>query len=228
MIADLDSEARSDLVLPLTGGNLCVGSRDVDAGMEAGSVMGVSDDPAEAVAGSSRAVVRALLSWVPILRPAKRPGREFTESTEHLILLFDTVPGLFIFVLVPDLGCDMAEVGKSGDESLVGGVFPGKGLAHDKNIVSLSERVGEVSDGLQSDLRIFCGGLPAGRAIVVPVGNIFDTLDLFVEGSALRAESGTGSVNPDVLGYDLSSLVTALLDVVSFLERGGVGFYHNF
>ena len=161
VIANLNSEARSNLIFPLTGSNLSVGSRDVDAGVEAGSVVLVSNDSSEALAGTGGAVVRALLTWVPVLGPAKRHGGEFTEAGKHLVFLLDAVPGLLIGALIPDFGGKMAEVGKGGHQFGVGGVLPGEGLAHDKDVVSLPEWIGEESTGFQSNLRVFCWGLPA-------------------------------------------------------------------
>ena len=158
-----------------------------------------------------------MLTGVSIFGPAERRGGEFSETGKHLVLLFNPVPGLLIEVLIPDLGGEMTEVGKGRDELGVGGVFPGEGLAHNQDVVALPEWIGEVSAGFQSDLRIFSWRLPARRAIVVPVGDVLDGLDFLGESATFRAESGTGSVNPDVFGNDLSSLIDALSDVVSFL-----------
>merc|ERR1712167_308584 len=64
VIADLDAEARPDLVLPLARHDLRIRPGDFDAGVQTGLVVQVSDLPAEADVATDGAVVRALLSRV--------------------------------------------------------------------------------------------------------------------------------------------------------------------
>lgn len=195
------------MVFPLAGGDLSIGSGDVDTGEQACFVVGVSDDSAEAVAGTDGAVVGSLRAWVAILWPAERLSLELSEAGEHLVLLLDTIPWEFFGAGVPDLICEVTEVSVAGDHLLVGGVFPSPGLAHNHDVVALTEGIGEVSDGLKVDLGVFSGGLITARAIVVPHGNVRKALDFRGESSALGTEGSTCAVKPDVLSDNFSTLV---------------------
>jgi len=64
----------------------------------------------------------------------------------------------------------VSEVSVSRDQLLVGGVFPHVGLTEDDDVVSLSEGVTVVSDGLDVNLRVLSRSHVARRAIKVPHG----------------------------------------------------------
>lgn len=112
-------------------------------------------------------------------------------------------------IRVPNLVGEVSEVSVSGDELLVGGVFPHHSLTEDHNVVTLSERISVVGDRLEMNLRVFSGGHIARRAIKIPHGDISERVDLLVEGAALSAESDARSVKPDVLSDHLTTLVDA-------------------
>lgn len=60
LVARGDALRGADLVLPLAGQHLAVDARDLDAGVQAGAVVGLGDVAAEGVLRAHRAVVGAL------------------------------------------------------------------------------------------------------------------------------------------------------------------------
>jgi len=209
VVTDLNTKAGADLVLPLAGHDLTVGAADVDASVEASLVVGVGDGAAEGGVGTDGAVVGALGTGVTLRGPAERSLLELVGSGQKGVLLLDTVPGLLggDFTLVPDLVGEVAEVGVGGDELLAVLVLPVKGLAHDQNVVTATERVGIVGDGLEDNLRFVGDGLVGGGAVVVPLGDVGEGGDLLGESAGLGAGVHAGAVDPDVLGDDLALLV---------------------
>jgi len=202
LIADGDTLDGADLVFPLAGHNLSVGAGDLDASVEAGSVVSVSDDSTEAVVGTYTAVVGALRARVAIVGPAERPGGELSLGANESVLLLDTVPRLLCSFSVKDFLGVNSEVCVCRLELCAGGVLPLVGLGHDEEVVSLSKGVTVHGHGLHDDLRVVRGGLVAGGAIVVPLGEVGDGVDGVIERSALGAEDDAAAVNPDVLGDD--------------------------
>ena len=152
MVAHGDALNGSDLVLPLAGHDLGVGARHLDASVEAGSVVSVGDDSAEAVVRADGAVVGTLGTGVAVVRPAEGPRGELSLGADERVLLLDAEPGLFLEPGVEDLlGVD-AEVGVGRLKLLAGGVGPLVGLGHDDDVVALAEWVSEVGDGSHDDL----------------------------------------------------------------------------
>ena len=60
----------SDLELPLGGHDLGVGSRDLNAGVEASSVVSLNNIATVDIVVSNSTVVRSLRSWVTLLWPS--------------------------------------------------------------------------------------------------------------------------------------------------------------
>jgi hypothetical protein len=60
VVTHLNTLARTDLELPLTGHDLGVGTRDLDAGVKAGLVVGLDDVTEDNLAAADTAVVRTL------------------------------------------------------------------------------------------------------------------------------------------------------------------------
>lgn len=107
----------------------------------------------------------------------------------------------------------MSKVCIRGNELGAGFVIPVEALAHDKDVISLSEGISVVSNGLDDDLRLVSDSLVGGGAIVVPVGDVLKAGDLVGKGAALGAEGETRSVDPDVFSDD----ATVLRKVEKFL-----------
>jgi hypothetical protein len=94
-----------------------------------------------------------------------------------------------------------------GRHKLTAGVVsPVEGLAHDKDVVSLSEGVSVVGNGLDDDLRLISDSLIGGGTVVIPVGNICEAGDLVGECAALGAEGEAGTINPKILSDDVAEL----------------------
>ena len=129
MVANLDAEARSNLVLPLSRHDLGICSGDFDAGVETGLVMQVSDLTAEADVATDRAVVGALLPGVAVLGPAKWLNVEFIFCREQRVFLLDSVPRLLFGACFKNGVGEVAEVRVGRDQVLEGRVLPHPGLS---------------------------------------------------------------------------------------------------
>jgi len=112
----------------------------------------IGDDSAKAVAGTHGAVVGALLTWVAIVRPAQRPGRELRLRADKGVFLFDSEPRFLIGGGIHNLLSMGAEVCVGWLELLASGVSPFESLSHDEQVVTLSEGVTEVGDWAHDDL----------------------------------------------------------------------------
>ena len=217
LVSDVDTEAWTNLVLPLSWHDLSVGSRDLDTSIEAGSIMCVTNDSSEASAGTCRTVVRSLLSWISIVWPSKRPGGELGGCSEHSVLLLDTEPWLLIRASLEDSTGMGSEVGTARGELLARGISPSVRLAEDEEMVMVrvlgwpSEWVLEDGNWLHDDLRVLSLGQVTGGSIVVPVWEVVDSdcsvLRHSSEGLALGTKVSL-SVNPDVLGNNILKLTS--------------------
>ena len=117
VITDGNAFNRADLVFPLAGHNLSVGTRDFDSSVEASLVVSVSDSTTEAIGSADRAVVGTLGTGVTILGPAKRPGRELRLGANKSVLLLDTEPRLLVCRIEDFLG-ESSEVSVGRNEIL--------------------------------------------------------------------------------------------------------------
>jgi hypothetical protein len=195
----------------LTGHNLGVGAGDLDTSVEAGLVVSVGDGTTEGDVGTSGAVVGTLSTGVAIVGPAEGLFGELGAGVKESVLLFNTVPGLLLLDggLVPDLASEVSEVGVGWDELLASIVLPVPCFAHNQNVVAASEWIFVESDRLKDDLTLICDGLVGAAAVIVPFWNLSKGLDWGVKCSCLRSECDARTVNPNVLGDDLSVLVNA-------------------
>ena len=209
MVSTLDGGARSNLILPLSGHNLSIGSRDLDSSVEASLVVSVSYSSSEADVASDRAIVRSLVSRESSGWPSVGSGLESSMLGEKSVFLFDSEPRFLLGKSIKDLGGVNSEVGVSGDELLIGSVSPGVGLTENHDVVSSSEGIREEEARLEDDLRVLSSGLVSGGSIVIPVRKILDILRNSSESSGLRSHSH-GSINPDVLSDDHTLLVEVL------------------
>jgi len=159
----------------------------LDASVEAGFVVSISNGTTECDVGTNTAVVRSLLAGVAIVGPAEGLLSELGRLGNKSVFLLDTVPSLLLgdFLMVPNLFGVVSEVGVCGDEFLASLVLPVEALTDDKNVVLSSEGISVDPDGLQNDLRLLSGGLVAGRSIVVPFGQFRDVLNRAIESASL-------------------------------------------
>jgi hypothetical protein len=209
VVTNFNTSAGSNLVLPLTGHNFRIGTRNFDTSVKAGLVVSISNKATEAHVGASRAVVRPLLSGVSIVWPSQGMGSKLGWVTDEGVFLFDTVPGFLVLdkIMVPDFVGEVSEVGVGGNKLLATIILPAPALAEDKNVFPEAERITEVSDGLEDDLRLISDSLVGRGAIVIPFGYVSKGFHFIGEGAALGAEGDTWAINPDVFSNYWASLI---------------------
>lgn len=211
----LNSGAGTNLVLPLRGHDLGIGSRNVNVGIQTGLVVRFYYVSAKDLAGANTTVVGTLRSGETVARPAIGPAGE----VEHGVFLLESEPELLLGVLLHyDCGVVTVVVG-------VGGAVGHPGLAHDEDVVAEAEGIRVEGDGAEVDIGVVTWSLRGRGTVKVPFGEIGDFGGLFWEGLigvrlsdwshsgsvfleahlALGAHAA-GSVNPDILGNDLALL----------------------
>jgi hypothetical protein len=196
VVTHVNTGAGANLVLPLGGHDLSVDTGNVDAGVEAGTVVGLDDVTAVDLAGTDTAVVRTLGAGETATGPAVGPS----ISTEKSVLLFQTEPEALMGVGLHQT------VGIVTVVELVGASIGIPGLAENEDVVTLAEGVRVVSDGAQVDIGVVTGCLGGGGTIEVPLGKLIDTCDRLGESLGLGA-SATVGVNPDVFSLNATTLV---------------------
>ena len=161
VITLIDTSAWSDLKLPLSWHNFTVGSGDGDSSVQAALVVSISDGSSEANVTSNGAVVWSLISWVTSGGPSIRSGAESAVFLKNSVLLLDSEPWFLGGVGIEDLFGEMSEIGVRWDKFLVGGIFPGKSLDQNHDVVATSEWIWEHEHWLHDDLRVLGSGLVA-------------------------------------------------------------------
>lgn len=141
--------ARTDLVLPLSGHDLGIGTRDVDAGVEASHVVSLNDITAEDSASADTTVVGALGSGETVLGPAEWPA----VNIEKGVLLLETEPEAFLGVSLHQESSVMAEV------EGVGLAIRHPSLTHDEDVGLAAEGVVVDGNGAEVDIRVVARGL---------------------------------------------------------------------
>jgi hypothetical protein len=142
VVTHLDTEAGTDLELPLGGHDLGVGTGDLDAGVQARLVVSLDDVTAVDLAGTHTAVVWALGTGETVDGPAIWSIRHIEES----VFLLETEPWLVVLVRLHELGALVAVV------ELVGGSIGIPALGHDQDIGGATEGIGEDSAGAEVDI----------------------------------------------------------------------------
>lgn len=208
VVTNIDALAWADLVFELTGHHFDVGAGDGDSSIQTSLVVGVSDCAAEAHVGSNRAVVGTLGTGVTIVGPAEGLLSELGRLGDERVLLLDTVPGFLVLdcLVLPDLLGKVSEVGVGRDKLGTLVVLPSPALTHDDDVVTTTEGVSKHSNRLKDHLRLLSDGLVARGTIVVPVREVFNFLNLVVEGASLGAETNSRSIDPNVLSNNLAVL----------------------
>ena len=149
LVTEGNAGAGANLVLPLGGHNLGIGARDVDLGVHAGLVVGLDDVTAKDLASTNTTVVRTLGGGEAVLGPAIWPAKFVKKG----VLLLETEPEVGLLVLLKDYGSIVAEVVRVG--RAIGHVS----LAHDKDVVSPTEGIGEVCNRAEVDIGVLSGRL---------------------------------------------------------------------
>jgi len=102
----VNSGAGTDLVFPLGGHNLSVGTRNVDASVEAGLVVSLDNVSAEDLTGADTTVVGALWSREAVPGPAVWPALCIKKG----VFLLETKPKPFTLILLHENGSGVTEV----------------------------------------------------------------------------------------------------------------------
>jgi len=196
VVTHVDARARANLVLPLRWHHLSVDTGEVDTSVETGAVVSLNDVTAVDLASTDTAVVGTLGTGETTTGPAVRPA----ISTEKSVLLLQTEPELFLGVGLEKTGSFVTVV------KLVGAAIGVPGLAKDKDVVTLTEGIGEDGTGAQVDVGVIAGGLTGGGTVEVPFGEFVDALHGLGEGLGLGTSTTVG-INPDVLSLNMTTLV---------------------
>jgi len=162
VVTNSDTFNWANLVLPLTGHDFSVGSRDGDACEEACFVVSICDSSSKAYVGSNGAVVRSLLTWITRGWPSKRPDSESILGTKKGIFLLNSVPRSFFLASLENWLGKVPEIGIAGHKLLVSGVLPLVAGAHDNDVFALPEWIIEVSDWSKDNLRVVSDCLISG------------------------------------------------------------------
>ena len=228
VVSNGNTGAWSNLELPLTWHNLGISSGNVNSSGEACTVVGVGDDSTKAHVSSNRAVVWALRSWVAVRWPSKWPLCELVGGSKECKFLLDSKPWFFFDSLwmAENLISEVSEVGVGWNQLLAGSVFPHECVAHHKDVVTSTEWVREVGYWSHDNFRIFSGGLVAAGTIVIPLWKVFKFFNFLFKCAAFASESDATSVNPDVFGDDLSSLVEGLVLLWVLVVKNAAGAFH--
>lgn len=196
VVTHRDTLAGTDLELPLGGHDFGVDTRNVDTSIQACAVVSLDQITSKDLASSDTTVVGALRTGETTLWPLVWLVIGIKES----VLLLETEPGFDLGALVKDLLGMVAVVG------LVGGTIVVVGLCEDEDVVSTAEGVPKDGSWTKVDVRVVAGGLVGGGAIKVPNSEVREILHRLGDSSGLAAKS-TVTIDPDVFGLDLASLV---------------------
>lgn len=196
VVTHLNAGAGADLELPLSRHDLSVGARDLDAGVQAGLVVGLDDVTADNLASTNTAVVRTLRSRETALGPAVR----LVVHVEESVLLLETEPGLVFGVGLHELSGLMAVV------ELVGGAIRHPALRENQDVGDTTEGVREDSDGAKVDVRVVTGRLLRGGAVEVPHGKVLG-LEAALRDGSQSLRSGDESVQESLHRDDTTAVM---------------------
>ena len=169
LVTHLDTVTWTDLELPLCWHDLGVGTRDLDAGVQAGLVVSLDDVTAENLAGTDTAIVWTLWSWVTVDWPSVWAVRHVEES----VLLLKTEPWLLVLVRLHELSGLMTVV------ELVWGSVGIPALAKNEDVWVTAHWVWVDGDWAEVKIRVVTWGLARTRAVKVPFWEVGE-LDLAV------------------------------------------------
>merc|ERR1740128_242421 len=203
--------------IPLCRHDLGIGTRNSNTGVEAGPVVGLHDVPTVHVAGSHRAVVRALGSREPVLGPTEG----MSVLGKECVLLLDTEPGMGVFGLSHNLLADLSVVG------LCGLLVVLVSLAHHHDVLSSPEWIGVDLDGVQVGVAVLPLSLVGGATVIVPDGQLGHILGRVLKGLRLGAKSLSCSIDPDVQSLHPVSLGKVQVLLEHHLVRHGVVVLHD-
>jgi hypothetical protein len=160
------------LVLPLSGHDFRIGTRDLDTGIQASLVVSLYDITAHDLAGTDSAVVWSLGSGETRLGPAVWPSVHAKEG----VLLLETEPVFLGLVGVHE------DFGGVTEIVAVWFSIGHPGFADDQDVVTKTDRIGEVGFWAKVDIGVVTRGLASGGTVKVPFWKICDLFDSLGEG----------------------------------------------
>jgi hypothetical protein len=160
----LNTLARTNLELPLSGHNFGISTRDLHASVHASLVVSLDNVSAVDLASTNTTVVWAL--WTGVT--ADWPAIGLVEGVEEGILLLETEPRLMSLVGLHEFGTLMAVV------EFVWGSIRVPALGDDQDVGGATEWVREDGYGAEVDIRVVAGSLASRATIKVPLGKILN------------------------------------------------------
>ncbi len=161
-IRTLDAFTRANLVLPLSGHDLGVDARDLDASIQASLVVGLDNITAVDLCGANAALVWPLGAREAVLGPSIG----MLVLAEDGVFLLEAEPELVLGVLLHQPRGIVTEVEGVGLSVRI------PRLAHDEDVGLEADGVGEDGDGADVDVRVLAGGLAGGGAVEIPFWKI--------------------------------------------------------
>ena len=157
--------------LPLARHDLGVDAGDVDAGVQAGFIVSLDDVAAEDLARADATVVGALGAGEAALGPAV----DVVVLVKQRVLLLEAEPGLVL-----GMGLHQPS-GVVPVVELVGRAVVVPAFGHDQDIGAATEGIRVHSDRADVDVGVVAASLTRGRAVKIPLGQIFDALGRTLE-----------------------------------------------
>lgn len=153
-----DTLAGANLKFPLTGHDLRIDTRNINASIQASLVMRLDNISAVDLACANTTVIRSLRTWETALGPAIWP----TIRTQESVFLLETEPEVAFGVRVHQ------SLGLMTVVELVWASIRVPGLAKNEDVVTATERVWVRRDGSDVDVRVIAWRLASRRAVKVP------------------------------------------------------------
>lgn len=168
--------------------------------------MSISNVSSKVNISSNWAIVRSLDSWETRIWPSIWASLKIIALFKQNIFLLNSKPWLFLWFVIKNFFCIISEICVTRFQFFKRTIRPRKSLAQYHDIVSSSERIWEIENRLNNDLRALSSGLICGWSIIVPFWNISNRRNFSSKSSAFCSHSKS-SINPNVLRNHVTSLV---------------------
>merc|ERR550517_2422075 len=195
IVPHVDAFGGADLVLPLSRHDLGVGARHSDPGVETCAVVSLHNVPAVDLVSPHPAVVGTLRPGEPVLGPAEW----VLVLVQQSVLLLDTEPWVVVLGLLHHLLTGLPLVGVSWQLVVL------VRLAQHQDVVAPPEGVRVDLDWVQVGVRVGALSLVGRAPVIVPDGQIVNTIRSRVQGLGLVPDALASTVNPDVTSLDPTS-----------------------
>jgi hypothetical protein len=168
----VDAFTRTDLVFPLSGHNLSVGARNLNAGVHASLVVSLDDVTAVHAPCADTTVIWALRTGETALRPAVWPSIRSQKG----VFLLQTEPDLVLGICFHQTRSIMTVV------EFVGCPIGVPGLAHHQNVLAETDGIRVHGHGPDVDIGIVARSLAGRGAVEIPLGEVVNALGSLAQG----------------------------------------------